>query len=420
MFEVLASSEGEIPRNPFGDLGVETNHILTEVDKAAYDNAVSLGWSSDPGFDIDSIEDEDDRSQLLAIYALRKTIERTNETLARSITPDENTVLYVTTTERGFKKLTLAPISVGKLVGPKLQMIPSVVITSATMAVGGKFEDIKYQLGLTRSYYRDDAGAAHIPKQIHELVLSTPFNYDKQALLYTPRHIPLPVGASDPRRSAYISVVVNECTRLIRASDGNAFILFTSKQDLLDVYAGLQEEDLPNPLIIQDDDASNTLRTYMMTPKSVLLGVKSFWEGVDVQGSKLQLVIITKLPFPPVTDPVLQARSRQLIAEQVACGIPAETAKSSVFSRLQIPYMLTELRQGAGRLIRARTDKGVLAILDSRIFTGNSKDMPLPNQQSYKGYGKLVAEATGFNNHVFEFEIVRRVFEQWNTRNAAA
>ena len=435
MFEQLQSSEGEIPRDPFGSPGVEALDILGEIAKEAAAEAESLGWSSKPDWSIDKaparssaydkdkdpdpLDEKERKRHLMAVLALKKNLERTNETLYKAIEPGDNTVLYVNTNEKGMKKLTLAPISVGKLVGPKLQMIPSVIITSATMAIGGKFEDAKYQLGLNWSSYNDESGAPQVPKQIHELVLGTPFNYDKQALLYTPRHIPVPVGATAPDRVKYIAALINECARLIKASNGNAFILFTSKQDLTDVHAGLLEEDLTQPLIIQEDDAATTLRTFMATPNSVLMGVKSFWEGVDVQGQKLQLVIITKLPFPPLTDPVLQARSRQLVAEQVAQGVALTTAQSSVFSRLQIPHMLTELRQGAGRLIRAGTDKGVLAILDCRMFTGNSKDKPSPTQTSYRGYGKLVADATGFNNHVFDFEVIQRVFTQWNERHAA-
>jgi len=418
MFAQLESTEGEIPKDPFGDLGRETGKVLAELSVEVAKEADSLGWSSLPGWDITKITDKADRTRLMAVLSLKKNIERTGQTLNLSRDPGDNTVLYVGTSEKGQKRLTLAPISVGKLVGPKLQMIPSVVITSATMAINGKFDDAKYQLGLNWASYNDEEGAPQVPKQIHELVLGTPFNYDKQALLYTPRHVPAPVGATSPDRRGYIAALTNEVSRLIRASNGNAFILFTAKQDLMDVHVGLLEEDLPNPLIIQEDDAAATLKIYMATPNSVLLGVKSFWEGVDVQGQKLQLVVITKLPFPALTDPVLQARSRQLIAEQVKQGVSPQTAKSSVFNRLQIPHMLTELRQGAGRLIRASTDKGVLAILDSRMFTGNSTDKPSPTQTSYRGYGKLAADSTGFNNHVFDFEVIQRVFAQWNERHA--
>jgi len=419
MFAQLADTEGEIPRDPFGALGKESLTILSEILDESAKEASSLGWSSLPGWDITKTTGVADRKRLLAVLSLKKNLERTAQTLNAAKEPSDNTVLYVNTTDKGHKKLTLAPISVGKLVGPKLQMIPSVILTSATMAINGKFDDAKYQMGLNWSSYHDEDGLPQTAKIIRELVLDTPFNYDKQALLYTPRHIPIPVGATSPDRPKYLAAVINECSRLIRVSNGNAFILFTSKQDLNDVHAGLLEDDLPQPMIVQEDDAASTLRAYMATPHSVLLGVKSFWEGVDVQGQKLQLVIILKLPFPPPTDPVLQARSRQLIAEQVAQGVSATTAQSAVFSRLQIPHMLTELRQGAGRLIRSKSDRGVLAILDSRMFTGNSKDNPLSNQAGYRGYGKLVADATGFNRHVFDFEDISYVVTQWNEREAA-
>jgi ATP-dependent DNA helicase DinG len=413
MFDQLADTDGEIPKDPFGTAGDDAISILSEISVDVSEQATDLGWSSAPGWDIKSVH-PDNKDQLLAVMALKKTIERTGQSLNTAKAPSDNTVLYVTTSDKGHKKLTMAPISVGKLVGRKLQMIPSVVITSATMAIGGRFDDAKYQLGLNWDKYQDEEGVETPAKKIHELVLGTPFNYDKQALLYTPTHIPVPVGQTAPGRLPYITAVTNECIRLVEASNGNAFILFTSKQDLLDVHEGMLSSGMPMPLIVQEDDAAATFRAYMATSNSVLLGVKSFWEGVDVQGQKLQLVIITKLPFPALTDPVLQARSRQLIKEQVAQGVSPITAKGAVFNKLQIPHMLTELRQGAGRLIRATTDKGVLAILDCRMFTGNSKDLPLPGQKAYRGYGKLTADATGFNNRVTDFDVVERVFENWN------
>lgn len=419
MFEQLPRTEGEIPKDPFGDAGLAVMATLAKLTVKAAAEALDMGWSSGPEWDISTITDLDVRRRLLSVLALKKSVERAGETLALAREPGDNHVLYSGESDKGQKRLTISPISVGKLVGPKIQLIPSVVITSATMAVNNSFSDAKYQLGLNWASYNDEEGAPKAPKTIYELILSTPFNYDKQALLYTPRHIPIPVGHLAPNRKAYISSLISECSRLIQASNGNAFILFTANQDLMDVYNGLLEEDLPQPLIIQEDDAAATLKQFMATPHSVLLGVKSFWEGVDVQGAKLQLVVITKLPFPPLTDPVLQARSRQLISEQIAQGVSPETAKSAVFNRLQIPHMLTELRQGAGRLIRASTDKGVLAILDTRVFTGNSTDRPNPTQTSYRGYGKLAAESTGFKNYVFDFEVIQRVFAQWNQRNAA-
>jgi Rad3-related DNA helicase len=194
--------------------------------------------------------------------------------------------------------------------------------------------------------------------------------------------------------------------------------LVTSRHDLEDIYAGLLEEDLTQPLILQEDDAAATFKTFMTTPHSVLIGMKSFWEGVDVQGSKLQLVVITKLPFPTPKDPVLQARARQLIASLVDQGVEQRTAESAVFSRLHVPHMLMELRQGAGRLIRSTTDFGVLAILDTRVFTGNSTGVPTQNQEVYKGYGKTAIDATGFKNPIYEFDLVERMLAQLNAHHA--
>ena len=422
MFKHLEDTDGEIPKDPFGAEGVKMQDFFSHLGDATLREAYELGYSADEDFDIHNIADEGTRAQLMAVMALKKSLDRVTPVLLTARAPSDNTVLYVVTNEKGQKKLVTAPISVGKVVGPKLQLIPAVVLTSATMAIGGRFDDIKSQMGLNWASYSDETGATHDSKQIHELILGSPFNYDKQALLYTPRHIPNPVSAGDtPERVQYISALVMECARLIRASKGNAFILFTANKDLKEVYDGLVEDGVGDefPLITQEEDAAVTLKQYMATPNSVLLGVKSFWEGVDVQGQKLQLVVITKLPFPMLTDPVLQARSRQIVAEQVARGVNPQTAQSGVFSQLQIPHMLTELRQGAGRLIRSKTDRGVLAILDARMFTGNSKDRPRPDQMEYRGYGKQAADATGFNNRVHDFEVILRVFTQWNERNAA-
>lgn len=412
-FELLS---GEIPKDPFGAAGDATLGVLVEIQAAVQTAMNSLGWA-DSGYNLDAIRDYSDRSTILHLLALSRTVSRTIQPVTASKNPDSNTVLYAGKTPGNFKMLTLAPITVGKLIGYKLQMLPSLVVTSATMAVNKTFDDIKFQLGLNWASYKDGEGRPIPTKQIHELTLESPFNYSEQALLYTPTHIPLPALVDSPERPRYVAAIAAECSRLIQASNGNAFILFTSRQDLQEVYEVLDSYGLPNPLIIQEDDAGSTFTSFMSTPNSVLLGVKSFWEGVDVQGQKLQLVIVVKLPFPSATDPVLQARARQLVADQVAKGVAPQTAQQSVFNRLQIPYMLTELRQGAGRLIRAKTDTGVLAVLDTRVFTGDSKSLPTPGQTTYRGYGKAAVEAIGFPNRVTDFQVVSRVFAHWAAKS---
>jgi Rad3-related DNA helicase len=114
-----------------------------------------------------------------------------------------------------------------------------------------------------------------------------------------------------------------------------------------------------------------------------------------------------------LTDPVLQAKSRQIVAEALAQGIDERTAQSSTFSKLQVPALLTDLRQGAGRLIRSKTDRGVLAILDTRIFNGNGKARPGPEQRTFKGYGALAVESIGFNRHVFDYSAIASVYAYW-------
>jgi ATP-dependent DNA helicase DinG len=173
------------------------------------------------------------------------------------------------------------------------------------------------------------------------------------------------------------------------------------------------------PLIMQAEDAESTLKEYMATPQSVILGLKSFWEGVDVQGDKLRLVIITKLPFPMVSDPVIKARSRVIVNEGIARGETQFTAERGVFQAVQVPIMLMDLRQGAGRLIRSKTDKGVLAILDPRVWTGSGKYLPKPGQRSYNGYGRQVVAAIGFSNTTTDFVLVNRCLKQWRQEGLA-
>jgi ATP-dependent DNA helicase DinG len=238
--------------------------------------------------------------------------------------------------------------------------------------------------------------------------------------------MPQPVsGSTNPdfppsaERVKYIDTIANECFRLIKASDGNAFILFTATTDMKDVHKALLDMDFDNPLIMQEDDAESTFKEFMATPRSVILGLKSFWEGVDVVGDKLRLVIITKLPFPQVRDPVIQARSRSIKKDAMARGMNESTAESAVFKGIQVPAMLTDLRQGAGRLIRSRTDKGVLAILDPRVWTGSSKKLPIVGQKSYGGYGAQAVAAIGFSNKTGDFTLVDRCLKNWRQEEAA-
>jgi ATP-dependent DNA helicase DinG len=443
MFAVIQNMDGEVPKDPFGAAGNDVIEILKDISKAASNEMRENGYD-------DGTSDEDDESggtggnidwaAVAKLEMLKKSVDRSLAALEGAKEPDENTVIYIQTTDKKTKIVNVAPISVGPMVGAKWQMIPATIVTSATMAIAGSFDDIKRQLGLdwkpkstppsavptgptsiAQAAQQMAASEEKPPKKIEELILPSPFDYKRQALLYTPKDVPLPAPAptqydgpeKKEAREAYMRSITAHCRRLIKAAGGNAFILFTSNQDLNEVHQRLLQEDLENELIVQGDDAESAFKRFIATPNSVIMGNKSFWEGVDVQGDKLWLVVITKLPFPLLSDPVLQARQRQLTQQLVDRGMNESAVRSQVFNSLQVPAMVTDLRQGAGRLIRTKTDRGVLAILDSRVWTGNSRNGPSATQANYQGYGAQVVNSTGFTQRTSDFTIVDRVFAGW-------
>lgn len=439
MFKHVEKLDGEIPADPFEIYGQTSEDILARLrsDVKKELSNYGAGDDADPD-DYDYDEKMASKPKLASEYVdyiiklemLQKAIDRPLEAMSEIREPGDNTVVYVNTTERKSKIVNAAPINIGPMIGPKLQQLDTVIITSATIAVAGDFKDVRNQLGLDIPVKELDADEVPtgnlLPlKKIEELILETPFDYNRQALLYTPTHMPLPVSgpsgnyAPSEERVKYIEAVTRECVRLIRASDGDAFILFTATTDMKDVHQALLQEELDNPLIVQEDDAESTFKEFLATPKSVILGLKSFWEGVDVVGDKLRLVIITKLPFPNPRDPVIQARSRTVKKEALARGMTEQTAESSVFKSVQIPVMLTDLRQGAGRLIRSKTDKGVLAILDPRIWTGSAKKLPVTGQRSRVGYGAQAAAAIGFSQQTADFGLVDKCLKQWRQEGLA-
>jgi ATP-dependent DNA helicase DinG len=231
--------------------------------------------------------------------------------------------------------LTASPIDVGDLLRRHIvQAGPTPVFTSATLAAAGNFAYSRSRLGL------DDAD---------ELLVASPFDYESQAMLYVPRDLPPADG---------FSAAAAERTReLLAITNGRAFLLFTSYRALREAAAKLA--DVTYPKFVQGDAPRATLiDRFRSTPNAVLLGTASFWEGVDVPGDALSLVVIDKLPFAPHTDPLVAARM-QASAERG--GDPFQT--------IQLPAAAIQLKQGFGRLIRRRDDRGIVAILDARIVT---------------------------------------------------
>lgn len=416
MFSSVTASQGELKRDPFGRPAADAIATLGELYSVTTKQATEFGWVENPKDDEESPVSrlsEDEKMFLSNLLSIRKRCEALTSALKSSVEPDPNTVIFVTQ-EKQQRVVSVCPINTGPLVGPRLQLIPSIVLTSGTITINGSFNEIKHQLGLNWSSYADGS-VKHPAKKINELILKNPFDYSKQAFLYTPTHMPMPVSETAPNRHAYIDALVTECARLIDASNGNAFVLFTSKKDQEDVYAGLLSKGLRQSLIMHAGDAETALQQFKNTPNSALLGLKSFWEGVDIQGQKLQLVIIPKLPFASPADPVVRARTDQCVKQLVAEGMSEDAASKTAFRRVQIPQMLIDLRQGAGRLIRTKHDKGVLAILDPRIFTGTSSRLPNPNHSvlNRAGYAVEAIEAIGFTNQTTNFELIAKGLRSW-------
>jgi ATP-dependent DNA helicase DinG len=250
---------------------------------------------------------------------------------------DPDFVYYVEARGRGLY-LRASPIDVSRTVREALfNRFRSVILTSATLAVDDGFSYVKGRLGL------GDADEVRVPSE---------FDFRTQALLYLPRRMP------PPKSPSFAEAAARETIELLKRSRGRAFVLFTSYA-VLRVVQQFVEMSLNYPILVQGAAPRSVLiDRFRSTPNAVLLATSSFWQGVDVVGDALSCVIIDKLPFASPGDPVVAARIDALAAQG-----------GDAFSDYQVPLAILALQQGLGRLIRHRTDRGVLAILDPRLKT---------------------------------------------------
>jgi ATP-dependent DNA helicase DinG len=249
--------------------------------------------------------------------------------------PQQSFVYWIEKRARGVH-LQATPIDVSPILESKLfDRVDTVVLTSATLAVAGTFDYAQERLGI---------------RHARTLIVESPFDYPKQALLYVPHHLP------EPRNPAFTAAASNEILRLLQLSHGRAFVLFTSYQQMRQIYDRISFE-IEYPTLLQGTAPRTALlEEFRSTPNAVLFATSSFWQGVDVQGEQLSCVIIDKLPFAVPSDPVVEARIKTV---RDSGGEP--------FYSYQIPQAALALKQGFGRLIRSRTDRGVVSILDNRI-----------------------------------------------------
>jgi ATP-dependent DNA helicase DinG len=214
------------------------------------------------------------------------------------------------------------------------------IFTSATLSVNGDFSHFLGEMGL--------AGA-------RTLSWPSPFDFERQGLLYVPEGLP------DPNSEGYVEAVIQACWPVIRASDGHAFVLFTSlramERGFEKLSARVRGAGLDWPLLLQGTGAKNELlERFRRSPNAILVGSQTFWEGVDVKGEQLSVVVIDRLPFNPPDDPVL-----------AACIERIQRAGGNAFMDYQLPRAVITLKQGAGRLIRDEADRGTLMICDPRL-----------------------------------------------------
>ena len=233
-------------------------------------------------------------------------------------------------------RLHTTPLSSAELFSRQMDDHPRAwIFTSATLAVGEDFGHFTRELGLPQAAARRWA---------------SPFDFPRQALLYLPKGLP-----ADPNEAAYTDAVVDAALPVLEASGGRAFLLFTTLRALRRAHERLRA--LRFPLLVQGTGSrSELLARFRSLGNAVLLGAQSFWEGVDVRGDALSVVVIDKLPFAPPDDPVLAARIEAIRARD---GNP--------FTELQLPQAVLSLKQGAGRLIRDEADRGVLMLCDPRL-----------------------------------------------------
>ncbi|MGB8647257.1 MAG: helicase C-terminal domain-containing protein [Anaerolineae bacterium] len=301
--------------------------------------------------DLDDAEipDYDDLLQDI-LFTLRR-IRETQAALQETVAAPRPQGIYWASVNKNSGDIGLhsAPLHVGELLNKDLLASrETVILTSATMSIGNSFTFIENRLG--------------IGDWADELTVGSPFDYKQAALVYVPSDIP------EPGQPGYQKAVESALADLLKATRGRALVLFTSHSQLQHTYRsiarGMEEEDILVLAQGLDGSRRQVLDTFRANERTALFGTKSFWEGVDVVGDALSCLVITRLPFSVPSDPIFSARSETF---------------DDPFGQYGVPEAVLRFRQGFGRLIRSKSDRGVVVVLDKRVLT--------------KSYGKLFIES---------------------------
>lgn len=275
----------------------------------------------------------------------RASVDEVHETACRLLEERELDVVWVAKDPRRGAVLRVAPMSVAMLVRDKVFEERTVVITSATLELGGTFDAVAGTIGLRGEGAPDWRG----------LDVGSPFDYPRQGMAYVARHLP------PPGRDGTAPQTLDEIEALVRAAGGRTLGLFSSMRAAKEATEEMRErlDDTDIVVLCQGEDQLSTLvRDFAREPRTCLFGTLSLWQGVDVPGSSCHLVLIDRIPFPRPDDPLASARSRAI-----------ERMGGNGFMAVSATHAALRLAQGAGRLIRRADDRGVVAFLDSRMMS---------------------------------------------------
>lgn len=330
------------------------SYAVTAIRDAARQVITSLGETRDK-----ALTDEDAvRKQAMA------SAEQLHETADRLLSESAYDVVWIERGDRfglGTASLRVAPLSVSGLLRENLYKERSVVLTSATLKLGGDFNGVAASVGLPGEGRLPDARSPEEP-EVEEgedappywrgIDVGSPFAYPKQGILYVAKHLPPP--GREPDRPE----MLDELTELIGAAGGRTLGLFSSMRAAQTAAEALRER-LDNRILLQGEDTLGELiREFASDPETCLFGTLSLWQGVDVPGSACQLVVMDRIPFPRPDDPLMSARQKAV-----------EEAGGNGFMAVAATHAALLMAQGAGRLVRAGDDRGVVAVLDPRLAT---------------------------------------------------
>ena len=283
------------------------------------------------------LEYEELLSQLTSLLSSGERLRTEGNALVSN--PLKDRVYWITVTNAGETSLHSAPLDVSPLLEAQLYADKrAVILTSATLSVAGRFDYVQGRLGM---------------KDSEALAVGSPFDFGKSTLVVIPTDMP------EPEQPQYQRVMHQTLLRLCQSTEGRALVLFTSHAQLRAAWQAIHAPLASAGILVLGHGIDGTprrqlLNTFKTNPKTVLLGAASFWEGIDVVGDALSVLVLTRLPFSVPTDPVIAARSELF---------------DDPFSEYNLPQAILKFRQGFGRLIRSQTDRGVVVILDRRVHS---------------------------------------------------